>query len=52
MTFDALYHFILKASFYIAAGVAACGILFAFVVFIRAKGPWRQRIRDNFGGGT
>jgi len=52
LTFAALYHFILLAVFIVYAVVAAGGMLFAIVLVITAKGTLRERIRDNFGGGT
>jgi hypothetical protein len=37
----------------VLAAVVAAGAVIAFIViFCRAKGTWRERIRDNFGRGT
>jgi hypothetical protein len=49
--FDVLFRIFL-VGYACCAGVAAVGaVIAAAVIFCRAKGPWRERLR-HFGGGT
>lgn len=50
--FAAIWHLFLAGSGYAACGVGIAFSLVWIVIFLRAKGTWRQRIRDNFGSGT
>jgi hypothetical protein len=52
VTFVALWHLILVGGFYVACDVAAVFVVVWIVIFLCAKGSWRERIRNNFGGGT
>jgi hypothetical protein len=50
--FAAFWHLYLVGCGYVACGVGIAFALVCIVIFLRAKGTLRERIRDNFGSGT
>ena len=50
--FGDLFHLFYAAYLVCQGLVLTVGVIAAIIIFCRAKGTWRERIRNNFGGGT